>query len=254
MVGRWLDRMRQRARLAHWQAEARRGAALDPAALRRLRADARALRRALDQVLEIADERLAGSAAASKVLRRAPLADWAWRPRLWRLPMVPHGHAPAAARTVLDGECTLFHDCRHSEVTVRQVRNRDPGDLAAFGLQIEALGFDGGFLSLSVGLPPEAIAGLGPRHLIRADVVADCERAQKALIWLNIEHGPNRDRIAAEITLGQGERMAEFDLAQLVFHERRVSNAWVDLFFAEPGMNRVVLRDLTFNRRPRAEF
>ncbi|MBS0563738.1 MAG: hypothetical protein JSR87_04455 [Proteobacteria bacterium] len=254
MVGRWLDRLRQKARLAHWQAEARRGATLDPAALRQLRADARALRRVLDHVTDMADERLALPAVGSETLRRVPLTDWAWRPRLWRLPLAPQGHAPAPARTVLDGECALFHDCRDSEVMVRQVRNRDPGDLAAFGLRIEALGFDGGFLSLSVRLPPEAIAGLGRGHLIRADLVADSERAQKALVWLNIEHGPNTDRIAAEITLGQGERAAEFDLAHLAFDERRVSKAWVDLFFEAPRMNRVVLRDLTFGRRPRAEL
>ena len=160
----------------------------------------------------------------------------------------------ARAIAALDGEAAVFHDCHDSEIIVRQLRNRQESDLAAFGLMIEALGFDGGFLSLSVRLPAEAVAGLGHRHLIRVDLNADCERPQKALVWLNIEHGPNTDRAAFELRLDSGERMAEFDLAHVAFDERRVGKMWVDVFFDDPRMNRVVLRDLTFSRRPRAEL
>lgn len=254
MALRWLDRLKQRARLAHWRAVAARSPAMGLAEVRQLRADARAVRRAVDQVLDLADSRLALPLVGSQAMHRPPMTDWSWRPHLWRLPLAPQGHAPAPARTVLDGEAAVFHDCRDSEIIVRQVRNRQESDLAAFGLMIEALGFDGGFLSLSVRLPAEAVAGLGHRHLIRVDLAADCERPQKALVWLNIEHGPNTDRAAFEVGLDSGERTAEFDLAHVAFDERRVGKMWVDVFFGDPRMNRVLLRDLTFSRRPRAEL
>lgn len=254
MAGRWIDRLKQRATLMRWQAAARRCAGMDLAGVRQLRTDARAVRRAVDHVLDIADGRLALPLIGSVAMRRPPMTDWAWRPHLWRLPVNPCGHAPAPCRTVLDAEASVFHDCRNSEVIVRQVRNRQASDLAAFGLMIEALGFDGGFLSLSVRLPPDALQGLGHRHLIRADLAVESERPQNILAWLNIEHGPNADRVAAEIGPGNGEWSVEFDLAHVAFDEKRVGKLWVDFFFGDPRMNRVILRDLTFGRRPRAEL
>ena len=53
---------------------------------------------------------------------------------------------------------------------------------------------------------------------------------------------------------GQGEMIAEFDLAYTNINEKRVERAWVDLIFESPEMNLIVLRDLTLSRRPRAEL
>ena len=46
--------------------------------------------------------------------------------------------------------------------------------------------------------------------------------------------------------------MVEFDLAYSKLNEKRVEKAWIDLIFEGPEMNQVVIRDLTFSRRPRA--
>ena len=46
----------------------------------------------------------------------------------------------------------------------------------------------------------------------------------------------------------------EFDLAYSTLNEKRVEKAWVDIIFEGPQMNQVVLRDLTFSRRPRASL
>jgi hypothetical protein len=41
-------------------------------------------------------------------------------------------------------------------------------------------------------------------------------------------------------------------LAYSIINEKRVEKAWIDLIFEGPEMNQVILRDLTFTRRPRA--
>ncbi len=46
----------------------------------------------------------------------------------------------------------------------------------------------------------------------------------------------------------------EFDLAYSKMNEKRVERLWVDLIFEGPEMNQVILRDVTFSRRPRAEL
>ena len=54
--------------------------------------------------------------------------------------------------------------------------------------------------------------------------------------------------------LNSGERHVEFDLAYSRLNEKRIDKAWLDLIFEGPQMNQVVLRDLTFSRRLRAEI
>ena len=46
----------------------------------------------------------------------------------------------------------------------------------------------------------------------------------------------------------------EFDLAYSNLNEKRVERAWIDLIFEGPQMNQIILRDLTFSRRPRAQL
>ena len=48
--------------------------------------------------------------------------------------------------------------------------------------------------------------------------------------------------------------MVEFDLAYSKINEKRVEKLWVDLIFEGPEMNQIILRDVTFSRRPRAEL
>jgi hypothetical protein len=57
-----------------------------------------------------------------------------------------------------------------------------------------------------------------------------------------------------ELPLNEEEVMVEFDLAYSKMNEKRVERLWVDLIFEGPEMNQVILRDVTFSRRPRAEL
>jgi len=71
---------------------------------------------------------------------------------------------------------------------------------------------------------------------------------------LNIKHGPNVEQIVRELPLGDEQVMVEFDLAYTKVNEKRVERLWVDLIFEGPEMNQIILRDVTFSRRPRAEL
>jgi hypothetical protein len=57
-----------------------------------------------------------------------------------------------------------------------------------------------------------------------------------------------------ELPLQAEDIRVEFDLAYSNLNEKRVEKMWIDLIFEGPEMNQVVLRDVTFSRRPRAEF
>ena len=69
----------------------------------------------------------------------------------------------------------MFHDCRVSELTVRQIRNTREADIAPFGFRMDVFRFDGSFLSLVIDLPEEAARGLKLRHLIRLDAIVELE-------------------------------------------------------------------------------
>ncbi len=154
----------------------------------------------------------------------------------------------------LGEEVTLFHDCAFSELTLRQLRNTREADLAPYGLRMDVFKFDGSFLSLVIDLPPEAVQGLKRRHLLRMDTIVEMEKPLEIFARLNIKHGPNTEQIVRELPLHEEDIMVEFDLAYTKLNEKRVEKAWLDLIFEGPEMNQVVLRDLTFSRRPRAEL
>ncbi len=147
----------------------------------------------------------------------------------------------------------MFHDCRISELTFRQIRNTREEDLAPYGLRMDVFRFDGSFLSLAIDLPPEAVAGLQRRHLMRLSMVIEMEQPLEIFARLNVKHGPNTEQIVRELPLNEVEVMVEFDLAYTNMNEKRVERAWIDLIFESPEMNQIVLRDLTVARRPRAE-
>jgi len=222
--------------------------------LRHLRQRALQMRSRIDRVLFIADERLTLPRIGSKAFHKPLHSDWAWRPELWRGPITPPGVAAATTKQGFGEEVTLFHDCRISELTVRQVRNTREADVAPFGLRMDVFNFDGSFLSLVVNLPEGAVRGLKRRHLMRMTAVVETERPLEIFARLNVRHGPNTEQLVRELPLGQGEIVVEFDLAYSNLNEKRVERAWVDLIFEQPSMNQVILRDVTFSRRPRADL
>ena len=149
---------------------------------------------------------------------------------------------------------TIFHDCRISELTVRQLRNGLEDDLAPYGLRLDVFKFDGSFLSLVIDLPDSAIRGLGRKHLLRMNATGETEKKLEIFARLNVQHGPNTEQMVQELPVNKSEVTAEFDLAYSNLNEKRVEKAWIDLIFEGPEMNQIMLRDLTFSRRPRAQL
>ena len=134
------------------------------------------------------------------------------------------------------------------------MRNTRAEDIAAFGVRFDVFRFDGSFLSLAVDLPPEALDGIGRRHLIRLELRVETEKPLELFGRLNIRHGPNVEQLVREVAGSTGEFAVEFDLAATRMDEARVERAWLDIIFEGPEMNEIVLRDVTLSRRPRAEF
>ena len=102
--------------------------------------------------------------------------------------------------------------------------------------------------------PKTPRAGLKQNHIIRMDVIVEMEKPLEIFARLNIKHGPNIEQIVRELPLNEEEVMVEFDLAYSKINEKRVEKLWVDLIFEGPEMNQIILRDVTFSRRPRAEL
>lgn len=222
--------------------------------LRAERSEARRLRYHLNELISHADNRLALPMIGSHAFPKPHGTDWSWRPAIWREPLAVPGQSSVLSKTRLGHELTLFHDCQHSELTLRQLRNTRESDLAPFGLRMDVFSFDGSFLSLVLDLPEAAVQGLQQRHLVRMDTIVEMEKPLEIFARLNIKHGPNTEQIVRELPLHEAEIMVEFDLAYSRLNEKRIERAWVDLIIENPQMSQVILRDLTFSRRPRAEF
>lgn len=249
-----IDTLLFRRSLTRWSAAARGAANAELGLLRRQRARARQLRQRLDELLHVADMRLALPRIGSSAFHRPVGTDWSWRPALWRGPLPYKGMSSVESRTMIGDEATVFHDCRISELTVRQVRNQREADLAPFGLRMDVFRFDGSFLSIVVELPADSCQALRKRHLLRLDTIVETEKPLEIFARLNIKHGPNVEQIVRELPLGASEVFVEFDLAYTKLNEKRVERMWLDLIFEGPEMNQITIRDLTFARYPRAEL
>ncbi|WP_298840497.1 DUF6478 family protein [uncultured Roseobacter sp.] len=250
----FLDAAINRRMLQRWAMSARAAGTARLSVLSRQSDRARALRAHLDQLIHTADERLALADTGDGVFPRPHNADWAWRPELWRGALRVKGVSSVQSKTKLGSELTLFHDCPFAEMTLRQVRNQGDAGLAPCGLGLDVFRFGGSFLSLVLDLPPEGLRGLSRNHVLAVSATTEMERPLEIFVRLNIRHGPNTEQLVRELPSGTSGGIAEFDLAGISMNEKRVEKVWVDLIFEEPGMNEVILRDLTITRRPRAQM
>ncbi|SEW39511.1 hypothetical protein SAMN04488515_2606 [Cognatiyoonia koreensis] len=249
-----LDRLLHRREIARWSKAARQANDAELETLRLQRQHARQLRGKLEHLIHVADSRLALPRIGSNAFSRPGGTLWSWRPQLWRGPLGQRGLAAAASKTPLGEEVVLYHDCKISELTLRQVRNLREEDLAPFGLQMDVFRFDGSFLSLVLEMPKKAVDGLQRRHLIQLRTILETEKAIEVFARLNIKHGPNTEQIVLELPVDKDEIVVEFDLAYSDLNEKRVEKMWVDLIFEGPEMNQIMIRDITFCRYPRAEL
>ena len=253
-IARSIEGWHQRRAESRWARLAEAAPDFDSVELRALRSEARAMRRHADRVIQVAEARLAVPPLGA-ALPPMPLGtDWSWRPDVFRGPLVEPGAVASGARTALGEVAALYHDCPLGEVVVRQVRNQAPEDRAPYGLALDVFGFRGSFLSLALNLPPAAIEGLRSRHLVRAELVLDCDRPVKAFARLNIKHGPNLAQPVSALPEAGRDKLAEFDLAYADLNDRRIERAWLDLIVDDPAMTRIAIRDLVVSRRPRAEL
>lgn len=253
-LGGLIDVAFHRRVLRRWGRVAARADKLSLGALRLMRSRAREIRRHLDRVIYVAEGRLTLPAVGSNAIVKPLYTDWAYRPELWRGPISPLGMAAVESKTEYGSEVKVFHDCKITELTLRQTRNTRESDLAPFGLRMDVFRFDGSFLSLVVELPDEAVQGLERKHLIRLTTVVEVEKPLEIFARLNIKHGPNVEQIVRELPLGEEEVMVEFDLAYTKMNERRLERMWLDLIFEGAEMNQIMLRDVVLTRRPRAEL
>ncbi len=249
---RFLDSRFYAQGIQRWARAAREASSAPLSTLRRQRTRARLLKSHLDGLIHTADERLALPKIGSNSFPKPHNADWAWRPELWRGPLPTPGLSSVQTKSMLGNEVTLFRDCQHSELTLRQLRNLREADLAPYGLRLDVFKFDGSFLSLVIDLPEAAYDGLKRNHLLRMDAIVEMEQPLEIFARLNIKNGPNTEQIVRELPLDQADMLVEFDLAYSNLNEKRVEGAWIDIIFEGPQMNQVILRDLTFSRRPRA--
>ncbi len=251
---RFWQRMVQRSVVRFWAQAARDAESSSVKVLRRRRNAARSLRAHLDSLISVADGRLALPIVGGSSFPTPHGTDWSWRPTLWRFSLPTKGKVAVRSKEQLGDEVTLFHDCKISELTLRQLRNQREKDLAPFGLRLDVFRFDGSFLSLVVDLPDDAIQGLDRNFIIRMNTIVEMEKPLEIFARLNVKHGPNTEQIVRELPLQAEDIMVEFDLAYSRLNEKRIEKAWIDLIFEGPEMNQVILRDLTFSRRPRAEL
>ena len=247
-----LQNFYHRSSMRRWQSEADLAASQPLPILRRSLNQAWGLRRTLDRVIHIAENRLALPVVGGNVIRRQLGTDWAWRPTLWLGPIPKSGIAATPSRTVLCEGATIFHDCKRSELTARQIRNSRESGIAPYGFRLDVFRFDGSFLSMALDLPQEAANSLKQKHIIRVDMIVEMEMPLEIFARLNIKHGPNIEQIVREMPLNEEEVMVEFDLGYSKINEKRVEKIWLDLIFEGPEMNQIILRDVTLTRRPRA--
>ncbi len=249
-----LGRLLHQRALSRWKAAARGAEHAELGLLRAQWQQARQLRAPLQQICHVADSRLALPRIGSKTFARPVGTDWSWRPQAWRAGLARHGIAPAQNKMKLGDEVTVFHDCKQTEISLRQQRNLRDDDLAPFGLSLEVFTFDGSFLSLVIEIPPDSCEGLQRRHLIRLATVIECEKPIKILTRLNVKHGPNTEQVLLTLPSDGPDAMVEFDLGYSQLNEKRAERMWIDLMFENPHMNQITLRDLTVCRYPRAEL
>jgi hypothetical protein len=249
-----LDNFYHQRSLRRWEMVVEAAQTASVGQLRQALARAWALRQHLDRLIHRAEHRLTLPAIGSNAIRRPLGTDWAWRPDIWRGPLPKVAQAGILNRTLIAGGTTIFHDCKKSELTVRQIRNNRESDIAPFALRMDVFRFDGSFLSLVLDFPPEGTAGMRQKHIIRVDMIVELEKPLEIFVRLNIKHGPNVETILREMPLDAAEMMVEFDLGYSKINERRIERVWVDLIIEGPEMNQIIFRDLTVTRRPRAEL
>ncbi len=241
----WIDRVRQRRMRGYWTRHLKAGSVSEA-----LRKDARKLRRILDEIEYSAN---APQEAGDLDEGLPTTTQWADRPAPWTTPIKISGAAPVGPGTRIAEGASLYHDADKSDVLLRQSLGQI-ANAAPFQLSIEVTDFDGGYVSLALGLPQSEIAKVQRSDLIRLDLSYSCDHPVKMLARTNIKIGPNTEQIIREIDPTRVKPVVEFDLFYADLDTLEISDVWVDIIFEKPVMNLITLHDVRLSRRPRANF
>lgn len=221
------------------------------------RNDALKLFRDLGFILQSTDPRAARARKRLETTAFHPGTDWRWRPDIFCGPVAPAGLVAPEPGLQLGGEVSIWHDCVHKALSIRQISNQKLDIQTPFGIRLETLSFVGDYLSLSIELPLSILEWLGTSHVLRLDLSILAESKIEVYGRLNIAQGPNTEQVLREIddptTDHPGYRTIEFDLAYADLAERAVEKVWLDVIFKSPYMNAVNLHDMMLSRYPRAE-
>lgn len=222
------------------------------------RDEARDLHQLLGLVLQTSDRLSVGVRGSLRRMQLPPGTDWRWRPRIMQARDSGVGLVSPRSGRWLSPEVVLFHDCPHRALILSQKRNQRATDLAEYALALEVMGFQGSYLSYSMGLPDEALEGLGGQHVLRLEAALEAERAITVYARLNVQQGPNTETMLRQmgdpIAGRHCNRVVEFDLGYAELSPRPVEKAWIDMIFEAPFMNAVMLRDVVASRHVRAQI
>lgn len=252
---RWLKRRARESTARQWAGFVRDADQMSQGRLRQLGEEADDLRVLLEHFGQKSDGR--GNLHRAELAHYAlPLGtDWRGRPDSLAGRVSPPGIAAPAPGTRLGQEATIWHDCDHRAVILRQVRNSGATQMSPYGLRLEVLGFSGSFLSVSIDLPSSALEGLTGNHILRVETSLFVETPLDIYARLNLTHGPNTEEVLRHLggvnAAGMHQHVTEFDLAPLDLNETRLEKIWLDLIFDKPVMNAIEIRDLVCSRHPR---
>jgi hypothetical protein len=235
-----------------WSWRRKRATQLGLSDLRSLRGEAQQMRRIVGAIQHEAAVRLTLPVIGSKAMDLPHKTRWAHRPELWSGPVDTAGIAAVTDGASLGRELKLFHDCKISELTLRQIRNTRREDMAPFGVAMDVYSFDGSFLSLAIDLPNDAQKAIRRDDLIRISLQLEMEHPVEIFGRVNLRHGPNVENLVDEFDLSGSKSWIEFDVFHSSYDDRKETSAWIDLIFEGPAMNRIILRDLVVLARSRA--
>ena len=215
---------------------------------------AKELRNCLDKVIYSAEYKIRRPRIDTRLFNTSADTVWSWRPELWCDPIGKKGRVGVKSGLKLGQEVSIFHDCELQEISMRQVRNTRRDDLAPFGFVMDIYNFEGTFFSVAIDFPDGVIANMSTRHIVLMETRIQSEKPLEIFGRLNVRHGPNVEHIVRPLFIDDNMAMIEFDLGYLRLNQKRIGQVWLDLIFSEPAMNQIKISDISFHRRPRAEF
>ncbi len=201
-------------------------------------------------------EKLVGRVKSSLAKRQAdfhaelpkapPRSEQQHVPGPWLMRVTPSRIFPGRGQTRL-GEVELFHDGKICELTCQQAVFDDE-----LGVEVDALGFDGSYVSLVLQTPDAILENLTRSTLIGTTIEVRDEANAAVHLRLNVRHGPNIERMVRAVDVNRGRQIIEFDIFHTAVDPSDITEVWMDLILNNVRMNRFVIRGVQVFRRPRA--